>query len=213
VDSVEKTAKTLEEALKLALNELGVAEENVDYVVLEQGVKGILGFGSKPFKIKVTKKFDPVSICKNFLREIFICMGIIVEFDIKEKERHIDILLKGSEMGVLIGKRGQTLDSLQYLVNLAVNKGNAPYVSVTLDAENYRERRKETLENLAHNLAKIVKVTRKEVSLEPMNPYERRIIHSSLQNDRFVSTFSQGQEPFRYVVISPKERGKKVQQA
>ncbi len=212
MDSIEKTGKTLEEALSLAISELKTTEDNVDYVILEQGSKGILGFGSKPFKIKVTKKFDPVSTIKNFLREIFICMGIVVEFDITEKDRHIDIVLKGDDMGVLIGKRGQTLDSLQYLVNLAVNKGNAPYVSVTIDAENYRERRKETLDNLAHNLAKKVKQTRKEVSLEPMNPYERRIIHSALQNDRFVSTFSQGVEPYRYVVISPKERNRKFEE-
>ena len=204
--SVEKTGKTIDEALNLALREMDASMSDVEYVVLEQGSKGILGFGSKPFRLKVTRKFDPTTAAKNFLREVFICMGLIVEFEITSRERHIDIVLKGDDMGVLIGKRGQTLDSLQYLVNLSVNKGNAPYVSITLDAENYRARRKDTLESLAINLAKKVKQTRKEVSLEPMNPYERRIIHASLQNDRFVTTQSQGDEPYRYVVITLKRQ-------
>ena len=108
-------------------------------------------------------------------------------------------------MGIIIGKRGQTLDSLQYLVNLVVNKGNAPYVSITLDTENYRERRKETLETLAKNIAYKVKRTRRPVSLEPMNPYERRIIHSALQNDKYVFTKSEGEDPFRHVVIALKK--------
>ena len=107
-------------------------------------------------------------------------------------------------MGILIGKRGQTLDSIQYLVNLVVNKGNAPYLSITIDTENYRQRRKETLESLAYNLAKKVKQTGKKVVLEPMNPYERRIIHSSLQNNKYVTTYSEGEEPYRNVVIALK---------
>ena len=122
----------------------------------------------------------------------------------KDEEKHLSIELKGDEMGVLIGKRGQTLDSLQYLVSLVVNKGSAPYISIILDTENYRQRRKETLESLAFNLAKKVKQTKKNVVLEPMNPYERRIIHASLQNDRYVTTYSEGEEPYRNVVITLK---------
>ena len=143
---------------------------------------------------------------KDFLREVFISMGLIVKIDTKLKDKQLSITISGDDMGIIIGKRGQTLDSLQYLVNLVVNKGNAPYVSITLDTENYRERRKETLESLAFNLAKKVKHTGKNIVLEPMNPYERRIIHSALQNDRYVTTYSEGEEPYRNVVIALKEK-------
>lgn len=206
--TIEKSGKTVDCALNLALSELKTTIDKVDYEVLEQGSKGILGFGSKPAKIKVTLRFDPVNIAKTFLKEVFISMGLVVDFEITHKEKRMDIMLKGDDLGVIIGKRGQTLDSLQYLVNLAVNKGNAPYVSITLDTANYRERRKETLEKLAFNLAKKVKMTKKSVSLEPMNPFERRIIHATLQNDRFVVTTSEGDEPFRYVVINLKSNNK-----
>lgn len=129
-------------------------------------------------------------------------MGLSVDINVNLKDsKHLFIDLIGEEMGILIGKRGQTLDSLQYLVNLVVNKGEAAYVSVTLDTENYRQRRKDTLESLAKNLAKKVKATHKSVVLEPMNPYERRIIHSVLQSDKTISTYSEGKEPFRRVVV------------
>ena len=122
-----------------------------------------------------------------------------------EEEKEMDVNLTGEEMGLLIGKRGQTLDSLQYLVSLVVNKESEDYLRVKLDTENYRERRKETLETLAKNIAYKVKRTRRPVSLEPMNPYERRIIHSALQNDKYVMTRSEGEDPFRHVVISLKK--------
>ena len=122
-----------------------------------------------------------------------------------EEEKEMDVNLTGEEMGLLIGKRGQTLDSLQYLVSLVVNKESEDYLRVKLDTENYRERRKETLETLAKNIAYKVKRTRRPVSLEPMNPYERRIIHSALQNDKYVFTKSEGEEPFRHVVIALKK--------
>ena len=163
-----------------------------------------MGFGSKDAVVKVTEKFNPEKIAKNFLREMFIAMGIIVNIETQLKDKQLLINLTGDDMGILIGKRGQTLDSIQYLVNLVVNKGNAPYLSITIDTENYRQRRKETLESLAYNLAKKVRQTGKKVVLEPMNPYERRIIHSSLQNNRYVTTYSEGEEPFRNVVITLK---------
>ena len=122
-----------------------------------------------------------------------------------EEEKEMDVNLTGEEMGLLIGKRGQTLDSLQYLVSLVVNKESEDYLRVKLDTENYRERRKETLETLAKNIAYKVKRTRRPVSLEPMNPYERRIIHSALQNDKYVFTKSEGEDPFRHVVIALKK--------
>lgn len=133
-------------------------------------------------------------------------MNMEVAIDIKynEEEKSMDIELSGNEMGVLIGKRGQTLDSLQYLVSLVVNKESEEYIHVKVDTENYRQRRKETLENLAKNIAYKVKRTKRSISLEPMNPYERRIIHSALQNDKYVTTHSEGEEPFRRVVVTLK---------
>ncbi len=144
-------------------------------------------------------------IAKNFLDEIFKIMKINVLIDARlDEKNNLLIDLKGDDIGVIIGKRGQTLDSLQYLTNLVVNKGEFAYMSVSIDTANYRERRKETLEQLAINLAKKARKTRRSINLEPMNPYERRVIHGALQNDPSVKTYSEGSEPFRYVVISPK---------
>ena len=129
---------------------------------------------------------------------------VVIDAKFDETENALDVELSGDEMGVLIGKRGQTLDSLQYLISLVVNKGTDEYIRVKVDTENYRQRRKETLENLAKNISYRVKRTKRPVSLEPMNPYERRIIHSALQNDRFVTTHSEGEEPYRRVVVTLK---------
>ena len=144
---------------------------------------------------------------KSFLAQVFQAMELEVEIITKvdEENRMIDVEFKGPEMGMLIGKRGQTLDSLQYLTNLAVNKQSDSYVKVKLDTEDYRKRRKETLENLARNIAYKVKRTKRPVSLEPMNPFERRVIHSALQNDKYVSTHSEGEEPYRHVVVTLKK--------
>jgi len=198
------SAKTVEKAIEEALAELKAAREEVEIEVLDEGSKGFLGFGSRDAVVKITKKFNPEKVAKDFLREMFIAMGIIVNIETELKEKQLLINLSGDDMGILIGKRGQTLDSIQYLVNLVVNKGNAPYLSITIDTENYRQRRKDTLESLAYNLAKKVKQTGKKVVLEPMNPYERRIIHSSLQNNKYVTTYSEGEEPYRNVVIALK---------
>ncbi|MDE7477854.1 MAG: protein jag, partial [Lachnospiraceae bacterium] len=149
---------------------------------------------------------DIEAVAKKFLSDVFAAMGISSEISTKYNDslKSLEIELSGDEMGVLIGKRGQTLDSLQYLISLVVNKGTTEYIRVKVDTENYRQRRRETLENLAKNIAYKVKRTRRPVSLEPMNPYERRIIHSALQNDRYVTTHSEGEEPFRRVVVTPK---------
>lgn len=148
---------------------------------------------------------DAPKIAKEFLSQIFKNMNITVNIEAKTTNKNsLLINLEGDDIGVVIGKRGQTLDSLQYLVNLVVNKGEYAYMSVNLDTADYRERRKQTLEQLAVNLAKKAKKIRRNVNLEPMNPYERRIIHSALQNDPNIKTYSEGNEPFRYVVISPK---------
>ena len=131
-------------------------------------------------------------------------MAVEIVVKVKEEDRLIEVDLKGEDMGILIGKRGQTLDSLQYLTNLAVNKNSENYYKVKVDTEDYRKRRKETLENLAKNIAYKVKRTKRAVSLEPMNPFERRVIHSALQNDKFVTTHSEGEEPYRHVVVTLK---------
>ena len=202
---IQVSAKTEERAIEEAVRQLGVdSADDLEIEVIEKAAKGFLGFGSKDAVIKAVVKFNPEKTAKEFLREMFVAMGIIVNIETELKEKQLLINLSGSDMGILIGKRGQTLDSIQYLVNLVVNKGNAPYLSITPDTENYRQRRKETLESLAYNLAKKVKQTGKKVVLEPMNPYERRIIHSSLQNNKYVTTYSEGEEPYRNVVIALK---------
>ena len=149
-----------------------------------------------------TKTVEIQNDPKEFLNKVFNAMGMNVNVKVEQIGNDMDIELSGDDMGVLIGKRGQTLDSLQYLTSLVVNKGSNEYVRVKVDTENYRKRRKDTLENLAKNLAYKVKRTKRPVTLEPMNPYERRVIHSALQNDKYVSTHSEGDEPFRRVVIT-----------
>jgi len=163
---------------------------------------------SKSSEKKENKPSDPacVDVATEFLKDVFAAMKLDVEIscDLKAEENVLDIELVGPEMGVIIGKRGQTLDSLQYLVNLAVNRKVSTYTKVKIDTEDYRRRRKETLENLAKNCAYRAKRSRKPVSLEAMNPYERRIIHFALQDDNYVTTHSEGEEPYRHVVIVPK---------
>ncbi len=208
MEKIEVTGKTVEEALTNALVKLETTSDKVEYEVVEKGSTGILGiFNSKPAKILVWKKETMADRVEEFLKDIFNAMELTVkiEMSINEEEASIDINLVGDDMGVLIGKRGQTLDSLQYLVSLVANKESEKYYRVKLDTENYRERRKTTLESLAKNIAYKVKRTRRSVSLEPMNPYERRIIHSVLQNDKYVSTRSEGEEPFRHIVIFMKK--------
>ena len=205
MDEIRKTAKTVEEAIAAALAELGVSREETDITVIDEGTKAFLGmFGGKDAVVLVKKNFQPEREAESFLREIFLTMGLIVKIKAEMKDKHLFVELTGDDMGILIGKRGQTLDALQYLVNLVVNKKSPSYISVMLDTENYRQRRRETLESLVFNLAKKVKHTRRNVVLEPLNPYERRIIHSALQNDRYVTTYSEGEEPYRNVVITLK---------
>lgn len=198
---VEMTGKNVEEALRLALIELGADREDVDFEIVEEGSKGFLGFGAKETKIRVTKRNNPQGIAKEFLFNLLKEMNIKADIETELEDDNLSINISGEDMAILIGKRGQTLDSLQYLVSLVVNKGREDYIRVVLDTENYRMKRKETLENLAGKLAFKVKKSRKNVILEPMNPYERRIIHSALQGNPFVSTKSEGDEPFRKVVI------------
>lgn len=203
----EFSAKTVDEAVTQACIELGTTSDQIEYEVIDKGSSGFLGIGSKDAVIKVRKKFSVEGNVREFLGSVFKAMNMEVEvlINVNEEDHVIDIELKGEDMGILIGKRGQTLDSLQYLINLAVNKQSEEYYKVKLDTEDYRKRRKETLENLAKNIAYKVKRTKRPVSLEPMNPFERRIIHSALQNDRYVTTHSEGDEPNRYVVVTLKK--------
>lgn len=207
MDWVEYSAKTVDEALTEALIKLNTTSDKIEYEVIEKETNGILGFFSKPAKIKVRIKNTIEGVTRNFLEKLFNAMNIDSKIDIvySEENGSIDIDISGEDMGILIGKRGQTLDSLQYLTSLVVNKESNSYLKVKLDTENYRERRKETLENLARNISYKVKRTKRSVSLEPMNPYERRVIHSALQNDKFVETHSEGEEPFRRVVVTLKK--------
>ena len=204
---IEVTAKTVEDAITDALIQLGSTRKNVDIEVVEKETSGFLGLNKKPAKVRVALKETMQDKAVSFLEDIFKLMEIQSEIavDYVEEEKTMNINIVGEDMGVLIGKRGQTLDSLQYLVSLVVNKESEDYIKVKLDTENYRERRKETLENLAKNIAYKVKKTRKSVALEPMNPYERRIIHSALQNDKFVETHSEGEEPYRKIVVTLKK--------
>jgi len=205
-DYIEISARTLDDAITEACQELMITSDKLDYVVLEEGSSGFLGLGSKQAVIKAKVKNTIVDRATEFLNDIFNAMNLQVSIDLnyEENSRSMDINLSGDEMGVLIGKRGQTLDSLQYLVSLVVNKESNEYIRIKVDTENYRKRRKETLENLAKNIAFKVKRSRRPVTLEPMNPYERRVIHSILQSDKFVTTYSEGEEPFRRVVVALK---------
>ena len=208
MDFIEVSAKTYDEAVTEALVKLGLTSDQVKIEVLDKGSSGFLGIGAKPVKIKVTKNLTVDGYLNKFLSDIFeaMKMEVTVHMHIDEEKRSISIDLEGNEMGVLSGKRGQTLDSLQLLVNNAVHKNFETYYKVKIDTENYRVRRKETLENLAKNVAYKVKRTKHSVTLEPMNPFERRVIHSALQNDKYVMTHSEGDEPFRHIVVSLKRQ-------
>ena len=222
----EFKAKTVDEAVTAASVALGITSDELDYEVIEKGSSGFLGIGAKQAVIRARKKEEEaaeevgtsgttsekkssvsnaeiVKKTDEYLAKLFKAMDIETEvtIDFDEENNNMDINLEGSEMGILIGKRGQTLDALQYLISLFVNKESEAYVRVKLDTENYRARRKDTLENLAKNIAFKVKRSRRSVTLEPMNPYERRIIHSALQNDKYVATRSEGEEPYRKVVV------------
>ena len=206
-DWVEYSGKTVDDALTNALIALQTTSDKLEYEVLEKETKGLLGMFAKPAKIRVRIKKTIEGAAETFLKDLFQAMDLDATFEItyRQEESELDIDIKGEEMGILIGKRGQTLDSLQYLTSLVVNKESESYLKVKVDTENYRQRRKETLENLAHNIASKVKRTRRPVTLEPMNSFERRIIHSALQGDKFVDTHSEGDEPFRKIVVTLKK--------
>ena len=203
---IEKAAKTIDEAVRLALIELGLDKEEVEIEVLEEGSKGLFGIGAKNAVVKVTQVVNLESRARDFLNEVFASMGLAVNLKFKTEGKVMKINLVGDNMGIIIGKRGDTLDALEHLVNLCVNKGDGEYMKVILDTENYRARREQTLIKLAKNLASSVTRNGRKITLEPMHSNERRIIHATLQNHSDVDTFSIGEEPNRKVVIAPKKK-------
>ncbi|MFU0801024.1 MAG: protein jag [Xylanivirga thermophila] len=203
--SVEATGKSVDEAILMAVAQLGVQRDMLDIEVLEEPTKGVLGiFGRKDARICATVKRTAADFCKDFLNGLLDNMNIEANISTRETDREIYIEITGEDMGILIGYRGETLDALQYLVSLAVNKEIKEYKRIVLDTEGYRNKREETLKRLAKKLAYKVQKSKKDIVLEPMNPYERRIIHSTLQNHPYITTYSQGDEPYRRVVIALK---------
>ena len=206
---VEKTGKTVEAAYQAALADLNLPEDRVTYEVLEEPSKGFLGLiGGRPAKVRVTvKELTPVEKATVFLEDIFSAMQLDVKLERLDKDDCAVYNLIGENLGILIGKHGQTLDALQYLANLAANHGlTDEKIRVVLDIENYRSRREETLRRLALRLADKAKHTGEKIMLEPMNRHERKIIHTALQNDSRVVTYSAGDEPYRKVVIEPRHK-------
>lgn len=207
MDVIEMTGRNVEEAVKYALDELKVTKDKVDVEIIDEGNKGLFNIiGARPAKVRVKLKKNYANDAQVFLNNMLNFMNIEAKVQVIEKENELRIELSGSDMGILIGYRGETLDSLQYLTSLVVNKGhNFEYKRVIIDIENYREKREETLKRLAKRIADKVRNSGRMIKLEPMNPYERRIIHSALQNESDIETFSEGEEPFRRVVINLKK--------
>ena len=204
--SMEQTGKTIEEAVALALSELGVSIDRIDYEVLEAPSRGFLGIiGTKLAKVRVTvKPLDPMQVAQDFLKEIFCLMKLEIQI---EKIATLDSTIfniRGNDLGILIGKHGQTLDALQYLTNLTANRDAESKVRIVLDVEDYRQRRTDTLNRLANRMADNVKRRGEKVVLEPMSSNERKIIHMALQDDQRIVTYSEGEEPYRKIVIALK---------
>ncbi|MCK8060852.1 MULTISPECIES: RNA-binding cell elongation regulator Jag/EloR [unclassified Fusibacter] len=200
--SYEVVAKTVDDAIEQALAALNTTIDEVEIEIFEETQKGLLGFlKAKEVRVVASLKETVIDKAVSFLKDMLAGMGVDATFDITETPENLNIDIKGDDMAIVIGRRGQTLDALQYLVSLVVNKGRENYLRVVLDTENYRSKREASLIKLANKLAYKAKKYKKEIVLEPMNPYERRIIHASLQSNKFVSTRSEGEEPNRKVVI------------
>jgi spoIIIJ-associated protein len=207
VNQVTATGQTVEEAVESALAQLKTTKDRTDVSIIDEGKKGIFGiFGSRPAVVKVTVIIDPLEEAKKFLTQVSEQMGAPVEIEIRRDGKQVNFVLTGEKIALLIGKRGQTLNSLQYLTQLVINRYSKQYLNVILDAEDYRNRRNETLIQLANRVAQKALKTGKDVSLEPMPSYERKVIHTALAENNRVKTSSDGTEPHRYVVITPSKK-------
>ncbi len=200
METLEMKGKSVDEAIFAGLAQMGLSIDEVDIEILHEGNKGLFGIGKNACVI-LKKKEKIVSAPEQFLNEVFSLMGISANCITLEDKEAYKLNVEGEDTAVIIGRRGDTLDALQYLTSLVVNKGKEDYKRVSLDAENYRSRREQTLEKLAKRLASTVAKTGKPIALEPMNPYERRVIHAALQQNPRVDTYSEGEEPFRHLVI------------
>lgn len=201
--TIEYTGKSVDKALENALIDLDVSKDRVEYTITDEGSRGFLNIiGVKPAKIRVTLKKNYIEEGKLFLDDILTKMGVTSEIVIKEKKDKVDINIISEDVGTIIGYRAETLDAIQYLTSLVINKNrDESYKRVTIDAGDYRAKRAETLKKLALKMAYKVKKYGRPLKFEPMNPYERKIIHSALQNDKIISTYSEGKDPFRRIVI------------
>lgn len=201
---VTATGQTVEEAVESALAQLNTTKDRTDVAIIDEGKKGFFGiFGSRPAVVKVTVIIDPIEEAKKFLLQVSEQMGAPIDIEMKRDGKQILFVMTGEKIALLIGKRGQTLNSLQYLTQLIINRFSNQYLTVILDAEDYRNRRNDTLIQLAHRLALKAVKTGKDVALEPMPSYERKVIHTALSDNKRVKTFSDGSDPHRHIVISP----------
>lgn len=201
---ITATGQTVEEAVESALAQLQTSKDRTETQVIDEGKKGIFGiFGSRPAIVKVTVKIDPFEEATNYLKMVAKELGAPIEVEVKQEGKQVRFVLSGKKIALLIGKRGQTLNSLQYLTQLVINRHATQFYTVVVDAEDYRKRRNDTLVQLAERLAQKAVKTGKDVALEPMPSYERKAIHSALMGNKKVKTFSDGSEPHRHIVIAP----------
>lgn len=199
------TGQTVKEAVESALAQLQITEDRADISIVDEGKKGIFGiFGARPAVVKVSVIKDPIEEAEKFLLDVSEKMGAPVTINVEKNGKQVKFILSGEKIALLIGKRGQTLNSLQFLTQLVINRFSGQYLNVMVDAEHYRERRNDTLIQLAQRLAQKVVQTKKEVSLEPMPSYERKIIHTALVENKKIKTYSSGEDPHRHIVIAPK---------
>ncbi len=201
---VTATGNSVEEAVASALAQLETTRDRAEIAIVDEGKKGLFGiFGTRPAIVKVSKKIDAIEEAKNFLTDVARKMGSPVDIEVIKEGKQVQFILSGEKIALLIGKRGQTLNSLQYLTQLVINRYAEQYVNVLLDAEDYRKRRNDTLMQLADRLAFKAVRTGQRVALEPMPSYERKVIHTALMGNKRVKTYSDGVEPNRYIVITP----------
>ncbi|WHZ03171.1 RNA-binding cell elongation regulator Jag/EloR [Neobacillus sp. YX16] len=201
---VTATGQTVKEAVESALAQLNTTKDRADVAIIDEGKKGIFGiFGSRPAVVKVTVIIDPIDEARKFLLQVSEQMGAPISIEMKREGKQVLFIMTGEKIALLIGKRGQTLNSLQYLTQLIINRFSNQYLTVILDAEDYRNRRNDTLIQLAHRLALKALKTGKDVALEPMPSYERKVIHTALSDNKRVKTYSDGSDPHRHIVISP----------